>query len=208
MNIEVFPLGSLGTNCYLVTGDDQKQGIVIDPGMNPELLLDRIKDIEILGILLTHAHFDHMAGVDALRKAKGAEVYIHPIEQDWLTDSKKNGSYMWRDLGGEFTTAVAENELKHGEQLTFLGQIFTVLHTPGHSPGSVSFSTSGHCFSGDALFADSIGRTDLPGGDYNTLVDAIHKHLFSLPDDTIVYPGHGPKTTIGKEKRENPYVGL
>jgi hydroxyacylglutathione hydrolase len=207
MRIEVFSLGPLGTNCYLVTSDDEKQGIVIDPGMNPEPLLKRIKYIDILAILLTHAHFDHIGGVEAVRKIKKSQVYIHPIEQDWLTDAKKNGSYAWRDLGGEVSTSKAECELKHGDELTFFGNTFKVLHTPGHSPGSVSFSTPGHCFSGDALFANSIGRTDLPGGDHNTLIRAIQAHLFSLPDDTTIYPGHGSKTTIDKEKRDNPFLG-
>jgi hydroxyacylglutathione hydrolase len=208
MQIESFPLGPLGTNCYLISDESGEKGIVIDPGMNPEPLFKRVKGMEIAAILLTHAHFDHIGGVEILRKEKNAPVYIHPSEQGWLVEPRLNGSAMWGGLGGETSTSQAEHELHHDDELTLLGLKITVLHTPGHSPGSVSFVIGNHCFAGDALFAGSIGRTDLPGGNHDALIDAIKTHLFKLSDDTIVYPGHGPKTSIGREKRDNVYVGI
>jgi hydroxyacylglutathione hydrolase len=208
MQIESFPLGPLGTNCYLITDESGEKGIVIDPGMNPEPLMERVEGMEIAAILLTHAHFDHMGGVETLRKEKNAPVYIHPSEQEWLVEPKLNGSARWAGMGEETSTSRAEHEVQHGDELTLLGLKIIVLHTPGHSPGGVSFVIENHCFSGDALFAGSIGRTDLPGGDYDTLIEGIQTHLFKLSNETIVYPGHGPKTTMGKEKRDNVYVGI
>lgn len=208
MQVELFPLGPIGTNCYLVGDDSWSKAIVIDPGVHPEPLLERIKNIEIEAILLTHAHFDHIGGVEALRKLKNCPVYLHPAEKDWLSDPMKNGSGLWDGAGGAISTAPAEFELHHGDRLTFIGESFSVLHTPGHSPGGVSFYVNSYCFSGDALFADTIGRTDLPGGDFDQLIESIQTHLFPLPDETRVYPGHGHSTTIGKEKRENPYAAM
>lgn len=208
MKVEVFSLGPIGTNAYLITNNEDTQGVIIDPGMNPEPLLERIEAIDIQAILLTHAHFDHIGGLEKVRKATNAPVYIHPVEQEWLEKPELNGSGLWKELTGEIKASPAEHELQHGDSLTLLSMHFDVLHTPGHSPGSLSFYTKGHCFSGDTLFADSIGRTDLPGGSYDTLVHSIHTHLFHLPDDTIIYPGHGPTTTIRKEKTDNVYVGM
>lgn len=206
INIETFTLGPLQTNAYLLTTEDGKKGIVIDPGMNPAALLRRIENIEIEAILLTHTHFDHIGGVDAVRKAKGCPVYVHPIEADWLTDAKKNGSLRWPELGGAITTDEAEYDLGEGQVLNLLGIRIKVFHTPGHSPGSVSFLWNDRLFSGDVLFKLSVGRTDLPGGNYRDLADSIHGKLFELDDQVVVYPGHGPKTTIGYEKQNNPHV--
>jgi hydroxyacylglutathione hydrolase len=206
MLIETLSLGPLQTNCYLVTNDDKTKGIVIDPGMNPAALLRRIESIEIEAIVLTHAHFDHIGGVDQVRKLKGCPVYLHDAEADWLTTPKKNGSLMWPEIGGAITTDPAEYDLADGQKLTFLGETFRVFHTPGHSPGSCSFLCGKHLFGGDVLFRLSVGRTDLPGGSSGALMNSIHGVLFDLDDDVRVYPGHGPQTTIGFEKANNPYV--
>jgi glyoxylase-like metal-dependent hydrolase (beta-lactamase superfamily II) len=133
-------------------------------------------------------------------------VYIHDLEADWLTNPKKNGSARWPDLGAPIETEPAEYALDEGQTLEFLGIKLKVFHTPGHSPGSVSFLYEKHLFSGDVLFKLSVGRTDLLGGDNNVLLDSIQDKLFLLDDDVIVYPGHGAKTTIGFEKDNNPYV--
>jgi glyoxylase-like metal-dependent hydrolase (beta-lactamase superfamily II) len=208
IHIEAISLGPLETNAYLLTKPEAKKGVIIDPGMNPKPLLKRIEDLEIEAILLTHAHFDHIGGVDEIRKLKRCPVYLHDLEADWLTNPNKNGSARWPELGGPITSDPAEYALDEGQTLEFLdGSLrFQVFHTPGHSPGSVSFLYDHHLFGGDVLFKLSVGRTDLPGGDHNDLLDSIHGKLFELDDDVQVYPGHGPKTTIGFERANNPYV--
>lgn len=206
LQMEMFPLGPLATNAYLILKPEENKGIIIDPGMNPQMLIKRIKDIEIEAIVLTHAHFDHIGGVDEIRKMKGCPVYLHPLEADWLTGPELNGSLMWPEIGPPISSAPAEFELGHGQRLRLLGVDFEVLHTPGHSPGSVSLLHGDRLFSGDVLFHNSVGRTDLPGGSSRELYRSIHELLFPLGDHVRVYPGHGPKTTIGFEKENNPYV--
>ncbi|GFZ78338.1 hydroxyacylglutathione hydrolase [Paenibacillus marchantiophytorum] len=206
INIESFVLGPVGTNAYLLSDSEAKKGIIIDPGMNPKSLIKRIADLDIVAILLTHAHFDHIGGVDEIRKLKKCPVYIHDLEADWLMNPKKNGSARWPELGVLIETDPAEFALDEGQTLEFLGIKLKVFHTPGHSPGSVSFLYDKHLFGGDVLFKLSVGRTDLPGGDNNTLLDSIQDKLFLLGDDVVVYPGHGARTTIGFERENNPYV--
>jgi glyoxylase-like metal-dependent hydrolase (beta-lactamase superfamily II) len=207
--VETFSLGPIQTNCYLLTvkQDEREHGIVIDPGMNPKRLLERIAGIKIEAILLTHAHFDHMGGVDEVRKQAGCPVYIHDEEADWLTDPRKNGSMRWQDVTPPLSTDPAEYDLAEGQKLDLIGHTFQVMHTPGHSPGSVSFLCGNHLFSGDVLFKLSVGRTDLPGGRERDLYDSIRTKLYKLNPEVIVYPGHGPRTTIGFEKANNPYTG-
>lgn len=206
LNVESFSLGPLQTNAYLIYAEDKQKAIIIDPGMNPGALIKRIKDIEIEAILLTHAHFDHIGGVDEIRKLKGCPVYLHPSESEWLTHPKLNGSLLWPNVTDPIATDEAEYDLGHGQKLKLLGYEFAVFHTPGHSPGGVSFLYGEQLFSGDCLFKMSIGRTDLPGGREVDLFNSIRGTLFKLPEGTKVYPGHGPTTTIGYEKQHNPYV--
>lgn len=206
IKVETVPLGPLGTNAYVISDLETNRAIVIDPGMNPAPLLRRVENLEVEAVLLTHAHFDHIAGLDELRKKKGCPVYLHDAEADWLTTPKLNGSLMWPEIGEPVSTDPAEYALADGMKLTFLGETFRVMHTPGHSPGSVSFLMGDELFSGDCLFRLSVGRTDLPGGNANNLHDSIHSKLFKLADNVTVYPGHGARTSIGFEKANNPYV--
>lgn len=206
IKVEALQLGPLETNCYILTNPETNRALVIDPGMNPASLLRRIQDVEVEAILLTHAHFDHMGGVDEVRKAKNCPVYIHDLEAEWLTNAKLNGSLMWPNVAPPLTTEPAEYALADRQKLELIGHTFQVMHTPGHSPGSVSFLLDKDVFSGDVLFKRSVGRTDLPGGRQNDLLHSIHHVLFKLDDDVKVFPGHGPRTTIGYEKENNPYV--
>ncbi|WP_151737438.1 MBL fold metallo-hydrolase ['Paenibacillus yunnanensis' Narsing Rao et al. 2020] len=206
LNVRSYNLGPLQTNAYLLTGADPKRGIVIDPGMNPGPLLRAVQDMEIEAILLTHAHFDHIGGVDELRKLKQCPVYVHALESDWLGSPKLNGSLMWPETSPPISTAPAEYDLAEGQVLQLLGLSFKVFHTPGHSPGSVSFLCGNDLFSGDVLFKLGVGRTDLSGGRERDLIDSIRGKLYRLDEEVKVYPGHGPRTSIGFEKRNNPYV--
>ncbi|SFJ05450.1 MBL fold metallo-hydrolase [Thermoflavimicrobium dichotomicum] len=207
MKIETFTLGPVMTNAYLVYDEQVHKGIVFDPGMYPEPLVKRIQTLglEIEAILLTHAHFDHIGGVEEVREQSKAPVYVHEKEADWLGNPQLNGSGLFPGIP-ETICKPADHILKGGETLAFLGQTFKVFHTPGHSPGSVSYLTGSLLFSGDVLFYGSIGRTDLPGGSMEQLMQSIHQHLLELPDETRVLCGHGPETTIGREKDSNPYI--
>ncbi|MCF2720581.1 MBL fold metallo-hydrolase [Paenibacillus sp. UKAQ_18] len=206
LSIRSFNLGPLQTNAYLLQGDDPQRAIIIDPGMNPGPLLRAIESLTIEAILLTHAHFDHIGGVEEIRNAKGCPVYLHALEQDWLTSPKLNGSLMWPEVSPPISTGPAEYDLAEGQQLNLIGHTFKVFHTPGHSPGSVSFLCGKDLFSGDVLFRQGVGRTDLTGGRERDLYDSIQNKLFPLGDDVTVYSGHGPKTSIGYEKANNPYI--
>ncbi|MDQ0050110.1 glyoxylase-like metal-dependent hydrolase (beta-lactamase superfamily II) [Paenibacillus polymyxa] len=206
LSIRSFNLGPLQTNAYLLQGDDPKRAVIIDPGMNPGPLLRAIEPLTIEAILLTHAHFDHIGGVEEIRNAKGCPVYLHALEQDWLTSPKLNGSLMWPEASPPISTEPAEYDLAEGQQLNLIGHTFQVFHTPGHSPGSVSFLCGKDLFSGDVLFRQGVGRTDLTGGRERDLYDSIQNKLFPLGDDVTVYSGHGPKTSIGYEKVNNPYI--
>jgi glyoxylase-like metal-dependent hydrolase (beta-lactamase superfamily II) len=208
MNWTQIPLGPLQTNAYVLM-NEKKEAVIFDPGGNGPEFIKWLNDQQInpLAILLTHAHFDHIGAVDEVRDAFNCPVYIHEAEKDWLSDAAKNGS--GRFLGNASITARAADEIIQEEKTIQLGSFsFDILYTPGHSPGSVSYysATGGVVFSGDALFKQSIGRTDLPGGDHNLLLESIHSKLLELPEETIVASGHGPVTTIGEEMDGNPFL--
>lgn len=205
MIIKTFSLGPLGTNCYIIS--KEHNCLIVDPGGDPEIIEQYIKDHDLTpqAILLTHAHFDHIGAVDEIRKKYEIEVYLHENEQHWLEDATLNRSAFF--LNGGFTTTKPEKILTAGK-LIIDSFSCEVVHTPGHSPGSVSFIFKDQKFavSGDVLFNRGIGRTDLPEGSIDQLANSIVTHLYTLPDDMVVYPGHGPSTVIGDEKRNNPFT--
>jgi len=201
------PLGPLQTNCYLFF-NEKKECLIIDPGGDGKKLISLLEQqhIKPLAILLTHAHFDHIGAVDDVRKQWSIPVYVHKNEKDWLSDSSLNGSQFF--MAGAVSVAEPDKLIK-GEGKLEIGEFsLQVYETPGHSPGSVSFyaQEAGIVFSGDALFAGSIGRTDLPGGNHEQLIKSIHNKLLNLPEETIVLSGHGPETSIEQEMESNPFL--
>jgi glyoxylase-like metal-dependent hydrolase (beta-lactamase superfamily II) len=200
------PNGQFLENCYLVIDDASGACAIIDPGEEAGLIAFKLEAAGVtpVGIWLTHAHIDHILGVPRLRADTGAPVYLHPADRV-LYDHAPEQALAFGMLSGD-RLPEPDQELAHGDVLRVGELEFRVGHAPGHSPGSVVFHGPGVAFAGDVLFQGSIGRTDLPGGDYETLVKSIERELLTLPDATIVYSGHGPETTIGRERRTNPFL--
>lgn len=187
--------------------ESQAHALVVDPGDEPERILRFITDLKAAptNIVATHTHFDHVLGVDGVRKATMTQFLIHPDDLPMLQSMQSRVRQL---MGFEVPPPPkVDGYVKDGDSLKVGDETIRVLHTPGHSPGSISLAGNGYVLTGDALFNQSIGRTDLPGGDLNTLVHSITEKLFKLDDETTVYPGHGPETTIGDEKLANPFVG-
>lgn len=204
MSVATFPLGPLNTNCYVI--NQQKHAVAIDVGGAPQdVLVYLVKNELVLdAILLTHCHFDHMYGVAELAKSTGAPIYA-PEKDKVIAESEAGKGGIW---GMPVVDSFTPIWLPLGKT-EFAGMECLILETPGHTPGGVSFYFPAQkcVFTGDALFYRSIGRTDFPMGDHQQLLQSIHEKLFILPDDTLVYPGHGPETNIGIEKKENPFCG-
>ncbi|EHL07689.1 metallo-beta-lactamase domain protein [Desulfitobacterium hafniense DP7] len=203
--IECRAVGAMGANCYLVSCPETKKAALIDPGANGSGIQEWVdeKGVQVEYILLTHGHFDHIGAVDKLRELYQAKVGIHKEDAVMLTSGAHNLSRM---LGRSYEFKPADFLLEDGQVLQVGNLNLTVIATPGHTLGGVCFLTSEGLLSGDTLFDGSIGRTDFPGGSYDELIKSVVKKLLVLPEDTKVYPGHGPETTIGREKRENPFL--
>lgn len=206
MLISTLPVGLIQTNCYVAGCEETKKGVVIDPGGHPDRILAEVQrqGLEIKYILDTHAHFDHTDANGALVEATGAPLAIHPLDLPILEAA---GGAALFGISAE-SSPPPDLELQDGDEL-IVGQLrFQVLHTPGHTPGHVCFyeAKEGVLFDGDVLFYRGVGRADLPGGNWEQLLDSIQRVLFALPDETVVYSGHGQATTIGDEKRLNPWL--
>lgn len=199
------PNGRFMENCYLVADEGRGECAVIDPGEDTALIGRALEDLGMrpVAIWLTHAHIDHVVGVPELKRITGAPVYLHPDDRP-LYDRVVQQAAAFGMRASPLPPP--DRAFVHGDQVRVGDVAFAVRHTPGHSPGSVSLVGSDAVFVGDVLFQGSIGRCDLPGGDMDTLLQSIRRELLSLPDDTIVYSGHGPETSIGRERASNPFL--
>lgn len=209
MAIEIFlhrVVGPLQCNCYVVGDPETRKAIVIDPGGDAASLLDDLVrlGVQITAIVATHAHFDHIVAAEKVRAATGAPFHLHQDDKPLLDWFRESGHlFLGIDLGPPPEVDTTPQE---GDELTAGSVALKVLHTPGHSPGSISLVAGDLVFSGDTLFAGSIGRSDLPGGDGRMLLEQIRVKLLGLDDDVKVYPGHGPPTTIERERSFNPFL--
>jgi glyoxylase-like metal-dependent hydrolase (beta-lactamase superfamily II) len=197
-------VGPLAENTYIVEHVPSRKAAVIDPGDEGEEILSRLSErgITLDKILLTHGHFDHVGGVRTLRERTGAAIHVHEEEVDRMRTAGRQGGMFGLSVQNPPAPDVL---IREGDAVELADQSFRVLHTPGHTPGHVTFLTGDMAFVGDLIFAGSIGRTDLPGGSYETLIRAVREKIFTLPDRTVLFPGHGPATTVGEERRSNPF---
>ena len=207
MALYVLPYGIFESNTYIISDDSSKACVVIDCGVEPEKILDMVgrNGLSVKYIILTHGHFDHIYHVKNLKEKTGAQVCIHEAELNLYQNPMLNGSRMF-GAGRDVETVAPDILLKDGQKLQAGDMTLEIIHTPGHSPGSICILCDGMLFSGDTLFQLSIGRTDFPGGNPEAMEASLHNKLFTLDENIVVYPGHGPKTTIGYEKENNPYA--
>ncbi len=205
MIIKKLEVGPIMANCFIVGCEVTKEAIVIDPGDDADQILMALAkaELKVKYLVNTHGHFDHVGANKKMKEATGAQIAIHTDDEPMLSELSSNA--MMFGLSAE-NSPPADILLNDGDEIRFGEITMTVIHTPGHSKGGICLSTKGHLFAGDTLFAGSIGRTDLPGGDYDSLISSIKQKLLPLDENTRVYTGHGPETTIGNEKAVNPFL--
>ena len=200
-------VGVIGTNCYIAYCEDTLEAAVIDPGGDASKILNKIKqhNLKVKYIINTHGHFDHIVANRDIKQAFGAEILIHQADADMLDSGPQNLSVYF---GSGIECGPADMLLQDGEIISFGNVALTVLHTPGHTPGGICLKTGDTVFAGDTLFAQGIGRTDFPGGSEKQLIASIRSKLLILDDNTKILPGHGSETTIGWEKKMNPFINM
>ena len=206
IKIQSMEVGPVQTNCYVVYNDSTKEAVLIDPGAEPKVILKYLADnkLNLKFILNTHGHPDHIgANQEIKNKYPDVPLCVHAEDSSLLTSKQ---ALLTMLLGLKYGSPPPDRLLKEGEEIKITGLTLSVIHTPGHTPGGISLIGKEFIFTGDTLFYDSIGRSDLPGGDQETLIDSIRNKLFILDKNLTVYPGHGIKTTIGRELSENPYL--
>lgn len=203
MILRRFEVGPFASNCYLVGDEPTREGLVIDPGAEPETVIEGIQasKLTIKTVVLTHGHIDHISALAEVKKATGAKVAIHAEDAPLLGRQPRSLSF-----GFQHEVVTPDRLLQGGDTINVGGLGFKVIHTPGHSRGSICLLHDGVLFSGDTLFNYGIGRYDLAGGDYGQLMNSLSVKLLTLPGNTVVYPGHGPETTINDERRGNPFL--
>lgn len=203
MIIKRLPTGMFGSNCYILR--QNSEAAIIDPGTSADEIIDIVNGLglNVKYIILTHSHIDHICSVDEVRERTGAQVVVHEADAGGLSNELFNGSAMF---GEAKTFKPADILLKDGDKLYVLGLNFEVIHTPGHTPGGICIKAENNIFTGDTLFKMSIGRTDLGNGNYNDIINSIKGKLLTIEDSVVVYPGHGPYTDIGFERKHNPYL--
>lgn len=201
MRVRRLTLGPLETNCWIVDDGEGGAAVVIDPADEPQEILEALSGAEVAAVVLTHGHFDHIAAVAEIVRTTGAPLAVHEADAAGITSAAGSGGALF---GFDVCAPPADRLLDDGDVVEVGRERLAVLHTPGHTPGSICLLGEGHLFSGDTLFAGSIGRTDFAGGDMASMRRSIGL-LASLPDEVLVHPGHGPETTIGRERRVNPF---
>ena len=204
--IKELVVGPLMANCFIFGCKQTKEAVVIDPGGDADRILLALSDsnLKVKYIINTHGHFDHVSGNEKMKTATDAKILIHPLDAPMLGMLSTNAAIFGISVEN---SPPCDKTIEEGETVSFGNITLDVIHTPGHTPGGISLHTDDIVFVGDTLFAGSIGRTDFPGGDFDTLIASIQNKLFKMEDDVRVFSGHGPETSIGKEKRYNPFVG-
>jgi hydroxyacylglutathione hydrolase len=205
MIFKTIVVGELSVNCFIMACEKTKKGIVIDPGDNIEGILSIVKEhnINVIEIVATHGHFDHIGRVTTLKEKTGAPFAIHQADMFMVEGLVEIASFLSIDTD---PSPEVDRFIDEGDTITFGHETLNILHVPGHAPGNVAFTWPGHAIVGDTVFSGSIGRTDLEGADPQVLLDSIHTKILTLPDNTILHPGHGPDTTVAQEKRTNPFL--
>ena len=205
MIIKKLAVGPLMANCFIVACEKTKEAVVIDPGDETDRILWSLAELglTVKYIINTHGHFDHVGGNKEMKEATGADILINSLDAPMLSQLSAAAASFGLSTDN---SPPPDKALEDGDIISFGSITLKVIHTPGHSPGGIALYADGNLFVGDTLFAGSIGRSDLPGGDMHTLISSIKNKLFVLNDDVKVFPGHGPETTIGQEKRTNPFV--
>jgi hydroxyacylglutathione hydrolase len=210
LNVKLYPVGPLQSNCTLIYDETTKEAILVDPGDDLNFILELINhyQLKVITLLHTHAHFDHIGCTKRLKEQSGSKIVMHQEEIQLYSEIEQQGAMFGMNVEGP---GVVDDTITHNSTIKLVArEIMKTLHTPGHTRGGCSFYLDSFdpplVITGDTLFRLSIGRTDLPGGDYRTIINSIKEHLFCLPDETVVLPGHGPTTTIKDEKSHNPFV--
>ena len=206
MIIKELAVGPLMANCFLAGCEETKEAVVIDPGGEADRILSSLaeSELKVKYIINTHGHFDHVSANGKMKEATGADLLIHPLDAPMLSMLSSNAAVFGISVEN---SPDCDRTIEEDESVSFGNFTLKIIHTPGHTPGGISLYSAGIIFVGDTLFAGSIGRTDFPGGDFDTLISSIKTKLFKLEDDVRVLSGHGPETSIGREKRFNPFVG-
>lgn len=205
MIFKTIVVGELAVNCFIMACEETQKGIVIDPGDNVDGILSIVKEnnIDVIEIVATHGHFDHIGRVTTLKEKTGAPFTIHKDDLFMVEGLVEIASFLSIDTD---PAPEVDRFINEGDTITFGHETLNILHVPGHAPGNVAFTWPGHAIVGDTVFAGSIGRTDLEGADPNVLMHSIRTKILTLPDNTVLYPGHGPQTTVAQEKQTNPFL--